>query len=91
MIYVTCTMISRVDLARYQAPHAKGLGIWEVCYKISLVKDFLSLLVYAIILAEKKNSFDHFSFTAKTGLQIRRSNKDNSEIIFLISQRKHTL
>ena len=24
-------------------------------------------------------------------LQIRRSNKDNSEIIFLISQRKHTL
>ena len=26
-----------------------------------------------------------------TGLQIRRSNKDNSEIIFFISQRKHTL
>ena len=25
------------------------------------------------------------------GLQIRRSNKDNSEIIFLISQRNHTL
>ena len=91
MLYLTCSMIPRVDLAHYQASHAKGLGIWEISYKVSLVKDFLSLLVYAIILAEKKTVLIIFHFQQKTGLQIRRSNKDNSEIIFLISQRKHTL
>ena len=42
-------------------------------------------------LNQKGNRYLTFTACGLAGLQIRRSNKDNSEIIFLISQRKHGL
>ena len=33
MLYLTCTMISSVDLARYGVSHAKHLGICGLWYK----------------------------------------------------------
>ena len=32
MLYLTCTMIPRIDLACYRILHAKVLGFWKMCY-----------------------------------------------------------
>ena len=31
MLYLSCTMISGVDLARFRVSRAKDLGIWGLC------------------------------------------------------------
>ena len=36
MLYLTFTMISSVDLARYGVLRAKDLGIWELWYNFKL-------------------------------------------------------
>ena len=33
MLYLTCRMISSVELARYGISRAKYLGIWLLCYR----------------------------------------------------------
>ena len=35
MLYLTCSTILRVKIARYGVPRAQDLGIWEMWYKLS--------------------------------------------------------
>ena len=37
MLYLTCTMMSSVDLARYGVPLAKDFGIWGLWYKLESI------------------------------------------------------
>ena len=39
MLYLTCSGIHSVDLARYGVSRAKHFGTWEICYNfISLIR-----------------------------------------------------
>ena len=66
--------------------------------EIAFLKDHSDTMLYQIHLECLENclfhvfaSFSNGTHRSSSELQIRWSNRDNSEIIFLISQRKHML
>ena len=59
MLYLICTMISRVDHARYVVPYAQELGtcIWEPCHNSTLCPTGIN-----VICATGKNINSRFRF-----------------------------